>query len=102
MTSCAPPGPSKKMPTANAAGSALLNEVVQPAVAQAEKAFSTALARINVDDLVKKAEPFRDIAWQQVAENTIRKSQRAAHCCNTIAPPPRSRSGLFRRDSAWG
>ena len=45
---------------ANRSGSALLNEVVQPAVAQAERTFSTALARINVDDLVKRAEPFRE------------------------------------------
>ena len=43
---------------ANRSGSALLNEVVQPAVAQAERTFSTALARINVDDLVKRAERF--------------------------------------------
>ena len=41
-------------------GSMLLNEVVRPAVAQAEKAFSAALSRINVDDLVKRAEPFRE------------------------------------------
>ena len=41
-------------------GSSLLNEVVRPAVAQAEQAFSTALGRINIDDLVRKAEPFRD------------------------------------------
>jgi Rrf2 family protein len=38
------------------AGSALLNEVVIPAVAQAERAFSIALARINLEDLVRKAE----------------------------------------------
>ncbi len=37
--------------------SRLLNDVVCPAVAQAEKAFSTALARINIDDLVRRAEP---------------------------------------------
>ena len=42
--------------------SVLTNEVVRPAVAQAEKAFSTALARINIDDLAKKAEPFRDFS----------------------------------------
>ena len=41
-------------------GSTLLNEVVRPAVAQAEKAFSAALGRINVEELVKKAEPFRN------------------------------------------
>jgi hypothetical protein len=42
------------------AGSALLTEVVIPAVAQAERAFSTALNRISLDDLVRKAEPLRD------------------------------------------
>jgi Rrf2 family protein len=42
-------------------GSALLNEVVRPAVAQAEKVFSTALSHINIDDLVRKAEPFRQV-----------------------------------------
>lgn len=40
-------------------GSTLLN-VVRPAVAQAEKAFSAALGRINIEELVKKAEPFRN------------------------------------------
>jgi Rrf2 family protein len=40
-------------------GSTLLNEVVRPAVAQAERSFSTALSRINVEDLVRRAEPFR-------------------------------------------
>jgi Rrf2 family protein len=39
------------------AGSALLNEVVVPAVGQAERAFSAALSRINVEDLVRRAEP---------------------------------------------
>jgi Rrf2 family iron-sulfur cluster assembly transcriptional regulator len=43
-----------------AAGSALLNEVVIPAVGQAERAFSIALGRINLDDLVRKSEPLRD------------------------------------------
>ncbi len=38
-------------------GSALVNDVVRPAVAQAEKSFSAALARINIDDLVRRAEP---------------------------------------------
>jgi Rrf2 family protein len=44
------------------AGSALLNEVVIPAVAQAERAFSIALARINLDELVRKAESLPDAA----------------------------------------
>src|SRR5512143_2451203 len=38
---------------ADNAGSALLEQVVLPAVGQAEKAFSTALARINLDELVR-------------------------------------------------
>lgn len=39
--------------------SLLLTDVVFPAVAQAEKSFSSALARINIEDLVRKAEPLR-------------------------------------------
>jgi Rrf2 family protein len=42
------------------AGSALLNDVVVPAVGQAERAFSAALSRINVEDLVRRAEPLRE------------------------------------------
>src|SRR3954452_5754947 len=42
------------------AGSALLSQVVVPAVGQAERAFSVALGRINLDELVRKADPFRD------------------------------------------
>src|SRR3954463_1782641 len=38
------------------AGSALLDQVVIPAVGQAERAFSVALSRINLDELVRKAE----------------------------------------------
>ena len=45
---------------AAAAGSALLNDVVIPAIGQAERAFSVALSRINLDDLVRRAEPLRD------------------------------------------
>jgi len=37
-------------------GSRLLSAVVRPAVAEAEKAFSSALARINVDDMVRRAD----------------------------------------------
>jgi Rrf2 family iron-sulfur cluster assembly transcriptional regulator len=40
--------------------SGLLNEVVQPAVAQAERAFSAALRAISLEDLVRRAEPYRD------------------------------------------
>jgi Rrf2 family protein len=43
-------------------GSALLSDVVRPAVAQAEKAFSTAMDRINIEDLTRKAEPYRDVS----------------------------------------
>jgi hypothetical protein len=32
-----------------------------PAISQAEHAFSSALSRINVDDLVRRAEPFKDL-----------------------------------------
>jgi Rrf2 family iron-sulfur cluster assembly transcriptional regulator len=37
-------------------GSALIAGVVSPAVSEAERAFSGALARINVDDLARRAE----------------------------------------------
>jgi Rrf2 family protein len=40
-------------------GSELLDQVVLPAVGQAEKAFSSALNRINLDELVRRAEPLR-------------------------------------------
>lgn len=43
-----------------ATGSALLNDVVVPAIGQAERAFSVALSRISLDELVRKAEPLRD------------------------------------------
>jgi Rrf2 family transcriptional regulator, iron-sulfur cluster assembly transcription factor len=44
-----------------AAGSTLLKQVVIPAVEQAERAFSLTLGRINLDDLVRKAEAFPNI-----------------------------------------
>jgi Rrf2 family protein len=40
-------------------GSTLLSDVVVPALAQAEHAFSTALARISVEDLARSAEGLR-------------------------------------------
>ena len=40
------------------ADSMLMNNVVVPALAQAERAFSAALGRINVEDLARRAEPF--------------------------------------------
>jgi Rrf2 family protein len=36
--------------------SALVNSVVRPALAEAERTFSTALGRINVDDMAKQAQ----------------------------------------------
>lgn len=42
--------------------SALLNQVVIPAVGQAERAFSTALSRISLDDLIRRAEPLGNTA----------------------------------------
>jgi Rrf2 family iron-sulfur cluster assembly transcriptional regulator len=42
------------------AGSTLLTDVVIPAIGQAERAFSMALSRISLDELVRKAEPLRD------------------------------------------
>ncbi|MEA2905174.1 MAG: Rrf2 family transcriptional regulator, iron-sulfur cluster assembly transcription factor [Alphaproteobacteria bacterium] len=40
-------------------GSALLSQVVTPALAQAERMFSAALARISVEDLAHSAEGLR-------------------------------------------
>lgn len=40
--------------------SEVLDEVVRPAVAQAERAFAAALSRISIEDLARKAEPFRE------------------------------------------
>jgi Rrf2 family protein len=39
-----------------AANSTLIDKVVMPALAQAERAFSAALARINVEELARSAE----------------------------------------------
>jgi Rrf2 family iron-sulfur cluster assembly transcriptional regulator len=41
-------------------GSTLLRDVIVPAVSQAERAFASALGRINMDDLARRAEPYRD------------------------------------------
>jgi Rrf2 family protein len=41
-------------------GSELLNRVVLPALAQAERAFSAALDRINVEDMARGAEAITD------------------------------------------
>jgi Rrf2 family protein len=40
-------------------GSALISDVVAPALAQAEHAFSAALARISVEDLTRSSEGLR-------------------------------------------
>ncbi len=40
-------------------GSPLVNDVVQPALAEAERMFSTALGRINVEDLARRAETLK-------------------------------------------
>ena len=37
-------------------GSALVTGVVQPALLEAERQFSTALARINLEDMAKRAD----------------------------------------------
>ena len=42
-------------------GQGLVNDVVRPAVVQAKKAFATALGKINIEELARKAEPFKDI-----------------------------------------
>jgi Rrf2 family iron-sulfur cluster assembly transcriptional regulator len=47
--------------TPNSAGSALLIEVVIPAIGQAERAFSAALMKISLDELVRRAEPLIDL-----------------------------------------
>ncbi len=51
---------SENSDKSSSSNSDLLNEVVQPAVAQAERAFSAALRAINLDDLTRRAEPYRD------------------------------------------
>ena len=40
--------------------SRLLHEVVLPAVADAERAFTMALAQLSLEELVRRAEPLRD------------------------------------------
>ena len=40
-------------------GSLLLNEVVRPALVETERTFSIALGRINIDDMVKRAETLK-------------------------------------------
>jgi len=41
------------------AGSTLVNKIVRPILAETERAFSIALGRINIDDMVKRAESLK-------------------------------------------
>jgi len=41
------------------AGSTLVNKIVRPIIAETERAFSIALGRINIDDMVKRAESLK-------------------------------------------
>ena len=49
-----------------------------PAVGQAERAFSIALGRINLDELVRKAEPLHETPIGLIA----------SPACNTSPPSP--------------
>ena len=44
----------------NTPRSRILDDVVLPVIADAERAFSTALTRLNLEDMTKRAEPQRD------------------------------------------
>ena len=70
---------------AAAAGVTLINDVVKPALLEAERTFSVALGRITVDDMAKRAEAL------EIATITARP-----------LPTSRSRSGLFRPESPRG
>jgi Rrf2 family protein len=41
-------------------GSRILDDIVQPAIAEAERVFTAALGRLNLEDIVRRAEPLRD------------------------------------------
>jgi Rrf2 family transcriptional regulator, iron-sulfur cluster assembly transcription factor len=41
-------------------GSRILDEIVQPALAEAERAFTAALARLSLDEMARSAEPLRE------------------------------------------
>jgi Rrf2 family protein len=47
-------------PTNALPASSLLRQVVVPAIAQAERTFATTLMRITIEDLARRAEPFRN------------------------------------------
>ena len=42
------------------AGSALVAQVVRPALAEAERTFSAALGRLNIEDMMRRAETLKD------------------------------------------
>lgn len=44
----------------NPKGSRILNELVLPALSDAERAFTTALAQLSIEDLTRRAESLRD------------------------------------------
>ena len=52
-------GTADEINNARSADSSLLTKVVVPALAQAEQAFSIALTRINIEELVRSAEGTR-------------------------------------------
>lgn len=41
-------------------GSRILDEIVQPAIAEAERAFTAALARLSLEEIARRAEPLRE------------------------------------------
>jgi Rrf2 family transcriptional regulator, iron-sulfur cluster assembly transcription factor len=43
-------------------GSRILDEVVLPALTEAERAFTAALAQLSIEDLARRAEALRDAA----------------------------------------
>ncbi len=45
---------------APATGSRILEQAVLPAIAEAERAFTAALARLSLDDIARRAEPLRE------------------------------------------
>lgn len=51
-------GASEDADDATHSGSTLLEQVVAPAIMQAEKVFVSALNRITIEDLARRAEPF--------------------------------------------
>jgi Rrf2 family transcriptional regulator, iron-sulfur cluster assembly transcription factor len=52
-------GGGQTVPSSN-----LVKEIVMPAVAQAEKTFAGALSKISIDDLARRAEPFRQTSGE--------------------------------------